>query len=342
MPRHRQNESEEQGKEGLCQLAEERNILGKDGGVQAFVLYLRRERQHSEHTISGYLLDIAQFLRVNPSIAEGGECDWRRVTDIMARHFSLHLVEGGENKTSVNRKLSSLRAFFRFLVRESIVDANPFGIVRGLRADHRLPVVLSVEQVSALLEAPAKYWARVAGDKEDGRCDAEFSAARDRAALEIIYSGGLRISEALGLNFEDIDFLSRRFLVRGKGKKQRYCFLGKPAATALREYLTLRERRGLGARRDNGPVFRNQKGGRLTTRSLERAFKEYLAEAGLPIDCTPHKLRHSFATHLLAAGADLPTVQEMMGHSSLASTQIYTHLEIGRLIEVYAKAHPKA
>ncbi len=343
MPPKRKSKAAEEAVTSIRNLEGERNALAADVSVQSFVHYLRRERQYSEHTVSSYLLDLAQFLRVNPSILqEDGQCGWDRVTDAMARHFGLHLVEGGDSRSSVNRKLSSLRAFFRFLLRGNIIDANPFSVVRGARGDHRLPVVLSVEQVNALLDAPSKYWSRVSAGRDDKRGDAEYSAARDAAALEVIYSGGLRISEAMGLNFEDIDFISKRFLVRGKGKKERYCFLGGPAARALKDYLALREKRGLGDRRDSGPVFRNQKGGRMTARSLERLFKDYLAEAGLPADCTPHKLRHSFATHLLASGADLPTVQELMGHASLTSTQIYTHIEIGRLIEVYAKAHPRA
>ena len=343
MPRKKKSIEESGSTPKLQELENERNILGNDQYVSSFVLYLRRVRQYSEHTISSYLLDLAQFLRVNPSVAPEGVCDWTLVRDDMARHYGMHLSEGGEGKSSVNRKLSSLRTFFRFLLREEVVAANPFSIVRGMRTSHRLPIVLSEEQVKTLLEAPAKFWGRVQGDKQDGRSDAEFSAARDSAILEVIYSGGLRISEAIGLNTDSIDFLTNHFVVRGKGHKERYCFLGKPAATAIQKYLRLREARGLAPRRnDKGPLFLNQKGKRLTPRSFQRAFKDYLNEANLPADCTPHKLRHSFATHLLTAGADLPTVQKLLGHASLTSTQIYTHIDIGRLIEVYSKAHPKA
>ena len=342
MPRKKKTTEDTLATPILRDLENERNILGNDPHVSSFVSYIRRVRQFSEHTISSYLLDLAQFLRVNPSIAPEGVCDWTLVSEEMSRHYGMHLSEGGEGKSSVNRKLSSLRSFFRYLLRYKIVTANPFSVVRGMRGGHRLPVVLSEEQVKSLLEAPAKYWGRVQGDKEDGRSDAEFSAARDTAILEVIYSGGLRISEALGLDFEDMDLLSRRFKVRGKGRKERVCFLGDPALKAIRAYRRIREARGVGGRHDNGPLFLNQKGGRITPRSMQRAFKDYLNEAGLPADCTPHKLRHSFATHLLAAGADLPTVQSLMGHASLTSTQIYTHIDIGRLIEVYAKAHPKA
>jgi len=335
--------SEKHKPEDIRELEKERNLLGKDACVQSFVLYLRQERQYSEHTVASYLFDLAQFVKMNPDYAGEEGVSWERVTDLCARRHGMGLAEAGMEKTSVNRKLSSLRSFFRFLMREEKVQANPFSLVSGMKTGKRLPKVLDEEQVVNLLEAPARYWARVSANKEDKRGDAEYAAARDAAALEVIYSGGLRISEAIGLDLEDLDFLARRFKVRGKGRKERFCFLGQPATRALREYLSVRDKCGFGGRRDRGALFRNQKdGSRLTTRSLERSFKNYLAEAGLSADCTPHKLRHSFATHLLAAGADLPTVQELLGHASITSTQIYTHIDIGRLIEVYTKAHPKA
>lgn len=322
-------------------LEQERALLAVDDHVQSFVRYLKDERQASEHTISSYLLDLAQFVRLHPELKTDAGYDWSNVDVGIARHHGMYLTEAGIGKSSVNRKLSCMRSFFKHLMRENVLDMNPFTLVNGMRTGRRLPVVLSEEQVSSLLDAPAKYWARQA-QNEDGRGDAEFSAARDSAALEVIYSGGLRIAECIGLNYEDIDFIASRFKVRGKGKKERFCFLGKPALRALQNYLQVREQKGMAKRREKGPVFLNLKGGRLTTRSLERAFKVYLAEAGLPADCTPHKLRHSFATHLLAAGADLPTVQQLLGHASITSTQIYTHIDIARLIEVYSKAHPKA
>lgn len=329
-------------KASVHDLDKERALLGKDGYVQSYVLYLRQERQASDHTISSYLLDLAQFVKMNPSHIREDGYSWENVSDMTARHHGMFLSEAGIGKASVNRKLSCLRSFFRFLMRENAVKINPFSLVGGMRTGKRLPVVLDEKQVTELLDAPAKYWGRIAARGEDKRGDAEFSAARDCAALEVIYSGGLRIGEAVGMNFEDIDFLAGRFKVRGKGRKERFCFLGHPAVKALREYLRIRDSRGLGGRREAGPLFRNLRGGRLTSRSLERAFKVYLAEAGLSADCTPHKLRHSFATHLLAAGADLPTVQELLGHASITSTQIYTHIDIARLVEVYSKAHPKA
>ncbi len=321
-------------------LAEERKALADDASAQSFVRYLQQEKQASRHTVSNYLLDIAQFLKLQPRLRQKEGIAWGAVSDSLARRHGMYLAEAGLQKRSINRKLSSLRSFFRFLLREKRVRSNPFSLVDGMRTGKHLPMVLSEQQVTQLLDAPKLYWAHAKDD--DGRSDPDFAAARDSAALEVIYSGGLRISEALGLDLEDIDFLASRFKVRGKGRKERFCFLGRPAIKALQNYLLVREQKGLAGRRAPGPLFLNSRGERLTTRSLERAFKLYLAEAGLPADCTPHKLRHSFATHLLAAGADLPTVQELLGHASVTSTQIYTHIDIGRLVEVYTKAHPKA
>ena len=330
-------------KNDIHDLEEERKILEEDPHFKSFLHYLRQERQYSENTVSSYTLDIAQFLRVNPNIVKDGHCEWENVTEGIARRFAMTLTATDVGKSSVNRKLSSMRTLFRFFIREDYMEANPFSVSQGLRTGKRLPKVLDEQQVVQLLEAPASYWRKMAGAGNNVKGDAEFAAARDAAALEVIYSGGLRISEAMNLNLEDIDFIAGRFKVLGKGKKERYCFLGRPAIAAIRAYLKVREELGYAGKRQNGALFINQRDGkRMTPRSLERNFKIYLAEANLPPDCTPHKLRHSFATHLLAAGADLPTVQELLGHASIATTQIYTHIDIGRLIEVYTKAHPKA
>ncbi len=322
-------------------LSATREIICQDPAGQAFIRYLRTERECSEHTIEGYLLDLAQFLKRHPALVQDGSCAWNSVTPTEARHYAMNLAASGLQHVSVNRKLSALRAFYRFAMREGLAESNPFHLVTSAKTGKRLPKVMSEEEVIRLLDAPAAYWGRLATD-EKHRGDADFSAARDAAILEVIYSAGLRVSEAAGLDTEDIDFLGATFRVRGKGRKERLCVLGRPAIQALRNYLVERERLGLAGRRRHGPLFLNQDGGRLTPRSIERSFKLYLAEAQLATDITPHKLRHSFATHMLNAGADLRVVQEMLGHASLTSTQIYTHIDMKRLMEVYAKAHPKA
>jgi len=328
-------------------LTRARIALAEDPRMVKFLSYLRNERQHAENTLKNYFQDAAHFIELNPELAsdsQSGGFLWEQVDEHMARKFAIQLSGTGLQRSSVNRKLCSLRAFFRFLMREQLLQSNPFHLVRSLKTGRKLPMVLSVDQVGILLDMPKKYWDRQTenSNSAEATANAVFASTRDAAILEVIYSGGLRISEATNLNFEDLDFLSGIFKVRGKGNRERLCMLGKPALAALKKYLEEREKLGLGTRREKGALFRNQSGGRLTPRSVERAFKNYVLEAGLSADCTPHKLRHSFATHLLAAGADLRSVQEMLGHASLSTTQIYTHVDIGRLIEVYSKAHPKA
>ncbi len=321
-------------------LSRERSLLSRDPAMEAFLSYLRGERQASPRTIQGYFQDVAQFLQAAPSLtAAAPPCPWGEVTPEMARHFVAGLSAQGEKATSVNRKLSSLRAFFRFLLGEEMIAADPFHLIRGMKKPSLLPVTLTVEQVKLLLETPERYWQQQTGPAPHG--DPEFLGLRDRAILEVIYSGGLRISEATGLNREEVDFAQSLFLVHGKGQKERLGMMGTLAAQALKRYLHKRQELGLGEPDAPGPLFVNYQGERLTPRSVQRPFEKYVAFAGLPAEVTPHKLRHSFATHLLAAGADLRTVQELLGHANLATTQIYTHLEISRLVEVYDRAHPK-
>jgi len=316
--------------------------VAQDDCVASFIAYLRTEKQASAHTVDGYFRDICQFVELTwdePMLP----VDWIQVDVATARRFAVKLQTRGLARTSIQRKTSSLRSFGRFLIRQDIIPANPFAAVRATRTPRRLPQVLSIEEIGRLLAAPAQVLENHPsfGSDEAERI-ARYAAVRDAAILEIIYSGGLRISEAVGLDFGDLDLLARTFVVRGKGKKERLCALGPPALQALRDYLAEREHMGLGGRREPGALFRNRLGGRLTARSVQRGLKNYLREAGLPIDTTPHKLRHSFATHLLDAGADLRSVQELLGHSSLSTTQIYTHVSSQRMMDVYRKAHPRA
>jgi integrase/recombinase XerC len=201
---------------------------------------------------------------------------------------------------------------------------------------------MSVSEVARLLDAPSAYWREI---RRKGKMKDEahtyLAEARDTAVLEVIYSGGLRISEASGMNIGSIDLLSDIMKVRGKGKKERICALGSPAVKALTRYLRIRSAH-TSDNRANAPLFINKNGLRLTARSVQRFFKNYLVQAELPRDMTPHKLRHSFATHLLDAGADLRSVQELLGHANLSTTQIYTHVSAERLKKVYSTAHPRA
>ena len=309
--------------------------------LEAFLSYLKNERQASKHTINNYSMDIEQFVHLgfNTSVKN---FDWSKIDVYKARTFVVTLSEEKLARTSILRKISSLRSFYRFLVREQIVEANPFIGINSPKNSKKLPKYMTVSEVGDLLDAPATYWKNalkkgLAKDDES----AIFAEARDTAILEVIYSGGLRISEVLGLNFEDIDLNNGIFKVKGKGKKERIAALGGPAINALKKYYQRRKLRS-SVFMPGSPIFINRFGTRLSARSFQRLFKNYLDTAYLPHDMTPHKLRHSFATHLLDAGADLRSVQELLGHASLSTTQIYTHISSERLKKVYKQAHPRA
>lgn len=318
-----------------------KSAVARDPAVSAFHTYLRSEKQASEHTVAGYYRDLCQFVDLTWG-PDTNPFDWRSIDTPRARQYVRQLQTMGLAPASVQRKLSTLRSFCRFLVRQDYLSANPFTPVTTRSGGRRLPKVLSIEETGRLLSAPMELLKKHVSSADSKAGDTRFRAVRDTAILEIIYSGGLRISEVVGLDFGDLDLLSRTFRVRGKGKKERLCALGEPALGALRDYFLEREKTGLGGRRSPGPVFLNRRGGRLTPRSVQRALKDYLIEAGLSPDMTPHKLRHSFATHLLDAGADLRSVQELLGHANLSTTQIYTHVSSQRMIQVYRQAHPRA
>jgi len=297
----------------------------------------------SPHTMDGYCRDIVQFADTVWARGRVDSADWSALDLASARRFVVALQRRGLARSSIQRKISSLRSFARYLVREGVLAGNPFSGLQTPQRPRRLPQVLTVEEVGRLLDAPGKHWSKAAMNGLIKTGSADFAAARDAAILEVLYSGGLRIDEAAQLDMSNVDFLSGSVIVRGKGRKQRVCVLGRPAERALKHYLELRAMAGLGERRAPGPLFVNQRDGcRLTARSVQRSFKTYLREAGLSPALTPHKLRHSFATHLLDAGADLRSVQEMLGHANLSTTQIYTHVSTQRLIEAYNKAHPRA
>ncbi len=224
------------------------------------------------------------------------------------------------------RKLATLRSFFKFCNRRSMTANNPMITIRTPKQDKRLPKFMSEEQMTKLLQTPR---------------DADVLGARDKAMLECMYSTGIRVSELVGLNMEDIDFTGLVIRVRGKGRKERIAPMGQSALASIQKYLAMRG----GAVKDalpTGAMFINKHGQRLSTRSVRRKLDKYLIEAGLDPDISPHTLRHSFATHMLNHGADLRSVQELLGHQSLSTTQIYTHLTTSRVKQVYDAAHPRA
>jgi len=320
-----------------------RSETAADSAVVRFVRYLRTEHNASEHTVSGYVQDLGQFAAfIWPDETLRPPFDWGKPSREQARAFLMAFHRNGWSPTTTRRKLSSARAFYRYLAREGIVEDSPFVGLRGPRLGHRLPTVLSVAEVEALLASPLKALEAKRANGVPVTPANAYAAWRDAAIFEVLYSTGCRVSEIAALTWGDIRFEQGTTVVEGKGRKQRLCVLGGPACDALLRLRDGAARLWPDAAANASPLFLNLRGTPLTTRSIELQMKVWLRAAGLPPELTPHKLRHSFATHLLDAGADLRSVQEMLGHSSLSTTQIYTHVSVARLKEEYGKAHPRA
>ena len=303
--------------------------------IGQFLRYLNVEKNASELTIKSYredLMDLADFL----SDEGTKKVAVASVTPSDLRTYVAALHDAGYAKSSISRKLASLRSFYRYAQRQSLADSNPAKPLRNPRGTRKLPHFLSGEEIETLLKCPDL------GDP---------SGLRDKAILETMYSAGLRVSEVVALNDGDIEFEDGVIRVRGKGRKERLGSLGKFAMTALKNYLGVRSQINASARTKNpaskgnlrdAATFVNKFGTRLTTRSVGRMLEKYILQCGLDGRTSPHTLRHSFATHLLNAGADIRSVQELLGHKSLVTTQIYTHVTTSNLIETYNRAHPRA
>lgn len=315
-----------------------------DPAMAHFARYLQAERNASAHTVAAYMADIQQFSAQLWGPAAQPPYPWKSPDRYAARRFLASFTKSGRAATTARRKMSSLRSFFRFMIREGWVKDNPFAGLQQPKRRERLPRVLSREEVVRLIEAPAVSRAQARRrEQETAGPFADYAALRDTAILELFYSTGMRIAELCGLTDARLDLLSGMALVRGKGKKERFCPIGRPAAKALQAALEARDNlMSSWGRTRAASLFLNKNGGPLTPRSVERAFKKYLAVANLDPTITPHVLRHSFATHLLDAGADLRSVQELLGHASLSTTQIYTHVSMEKLKEEYRRAHPRA
>jgi integrase/recombinase XerC len=297
-----------------------------EAAVEQFCDYLEHERHSSPHTIRSYSADLNGLLIW---AADNGYGD-RDVASISAddlREFLIHLRAGPEDYAprSVARKLSSAKSLFKYLLRHGIISSNPMALVRTPKLPKRMPHYLEEHEVAALLAAPK---------------GSDVFAKRDRAILETLYSTGLRASEIVSLNVESINLREGTAVVMGKGSKERMVFFGKYAIEAINDYLPSRS--SLTSQYREGPLFINKLGTRLTTRSLQRVIEKYIMETGLSSKTTPHTLRHTFATHMLNKGADIRLIQELLGHSSIATTQIYTHLSPEKLREVYTAAHPRS
>jgi len=297
-----------------------------------YLNYLEVERNASPFTIRNYTNDLLgnyqrgsekgffQFLRMK-KVGSLREVDKHTVRDYIA-----WLMEQGVVKTSIARKLSAIRSFFRFLVREEILPTNPLEKASSPKLDKRLPEFLTVEEMKRLLETPDA---------------ATPQGQRDLAFLELLYASGLRVSELVKLNLEQVNLDTREIRVWGKGSKERLVLMGEPAASALTAYLEQGRNELLGEKRTSA-LFLNRYGGRLTERSVQSILQEHADIAGIGKRVHPHMLRHTFATHLLDGGADLRVVQELLGHASLSSTQIYTHVSKSQAKKVYLSAHPMA
>ena len=308
--------------------------LGDDPEVDRFRRYLMAERNVAEHTLNGYLADLAQFASSKWGAEAEPPFNWKELDENDARRFILAFTKDGAMATTVLRKMAAARTFCRFLQREGLLIDNPFSLLKGPRKAKTLPKTLSVADIEAFLARPMKDFQ----DKLLGR----YAALRDTAIFETLYSTGCRISEVLAITWKEIGWSDGTVIVTGKGRKDRLVILGERARSSLRKLRAcvneVRPDRG----GSDADVFLSDRFEKLSARFVERRMKRYLAESGLPTDLSPHKLRHSFATHLLDAGADLRSVQEMLGHASLSTTQVYTHVSIEHLKDQYAKSHPRA
>ena len=289
--------------------------------IAGFLRYLDRERNASPHTVRAYAADLEQF---QAHLAEelGRDGTLADVDHLIIRAFLARLHRDGLKKVSAARKLASLRTFFRYLCREGILERNPARALLSPRTERKIPTHLEESEVSALIEVP--------GDSD--------SARRARAILELLYATGIRCAELVGLDLGDVDLGARTVRVLGKGSKERIVPFGQPASTALSAYLACRGN----ARPRSQAVFVNARGGRLTDRWVRHIVTHRVKQVALARKLSPHSLRHSFATHLLERGADLRSIQELLGHSSLSTTQRYTHVNAKHILDIYKKTHPRA
>jgi len=293
--------------------------------IDLFCSWLENEKGYSTHTVSGYHRDLHEF---SSNIKETRKVQNLTGTDIRNFVIGLH---GKNGASTVARKLSSLRSFFKFLQRESIISDNPINGIIGPKIGKTIPNFLTVDQVFLLLDAPN---------------ETDRFLNRDKAILELLYSTGIRVAELVSADLDDLDLSGEMLRVRGKGNKERLVPVGRPAIEAVTKYQQgertelILDNLSKNKKVDDQALFLNNRGGRLTTRSVERFVDKYGRRTGIQVPVTPHALRHSFATHLLEMGADLRSVQELLGHASLSTTQKYTHLTLDHITEIYDKSHP--
>jgi integrase/recombinase XerC len=308
--------------------------------VRQFLDYLHLERHFSDYTVKSYGADLIQFGQFlageigNSETVRAWPGDMNvddralKCEPLLIREFLAYLYAQNYTKSTTARKLATLRSFYKFLIRRGMLSVNPLSTIRTPKQEKRLPKCLDLEQVQKLLDAPG---------------DGDLLSARDKAMLEVLYSSGIRVSELVELEMQDLDLQEGVLRVKGKGRKDRLTPIGSQAIKALQRYFELRNSDPRCQQSSSAVrVFLNKHGEPLSTRSVRRKLDKYLQMAGLDPGISPHTLRHSFATHLLNNGADLRSVQELLGHQSLSTTQIYTHLTTARMKEAYDSAHPRA
>lgn len=301
--------------------------------LAAFLEHLAKERDVSPNTVKAYARDLAEFgAFLGPYFGEG-EFDWAKVDRLAMRAFLAHLARRGLSKRSSARSLSAVRTFFAWMHRNDVLEDNPAQGVGTPKLERHLPGHLDRAQVATLFAA-----------LQTRASEGKFTDVRNLAILELFYSAGLRVSELRGVNRVDLDLLAGQVKVRGKGRKERIVPVGQHAQRALREYERVRDQlcAGMGLKADRTAVFLSSRGKRMSTRMIQVSVTKWLGEVDEGAGLSTHSLRHSFATHLLDAGADLRAVQELLGHASISTTQIYTHTSVERLKQVYRKAHPRA
>lgn len=307
--------------------------------VRAFLDYLKYERHFSDYTVRSYGADLIQFCqflrgeigvgyRANAPKTEGDtDAQITGADPMVYREFLAYLFAQNYTKSTTARKLATLRSFSKFLIRRGKLTANPLAAIRTPKQEKRLPKCLELDQIQRLLDAPG---------------DGDVLSIRDKAMLEVLYSSGVRVSELVALELQDLDLEEGVVRVRGKGRKDRLTPIGSQAIGAVKRYLQIRQSTWNAPVEPASRVFLNKHGQSLSTRSVRRKLDKYLSIAGLDPGISPHTLRHSFATHLLNNGADLRSVQELLGHQSISTTQVYTHLSTRKIRQAYEEAHPRA
>ena len=292
--------------------------------IDDFIKYLSNEKGYSEHTIQAYSRDIGDFFAFYKEYSNVEKLNIGNIDKTGIRHYLGKLFEDGLSAATVARKLSSIKVLFKFLINQAIIQSNPAALIRNPKLKKSIPEVLSKEEINQIL------------DKID---TGDFYGIRNKTILELFYSTGIRLNELINIDLGDIDFDKREIKIKGKGNKERIVLMGARAAASIQEYLSARKEK---YKKNDGPLFLSNRKKRLSESMVQVIVKKYLSAISEKSHLSPHILRHSFATHLIDNGAELTAVKELLGHESLSTTQIYTHVQIDKMKKLYNQAHPHA